>query len=129
MTKNSFSPYLASLLIALPLASSAFAPAEQAPKNKKPSTEQDGLVLHMMVRRIPLDIVVTDKQGNPVKNLRKEDFTVTEDKKEQRILSFEYVNSAQAFTPPKLPPLPPNTFVNLPPSLSADPSTSSTTTW
>ena len=114
MTKNSFSPYLASLLIALPLASSAFAPAEQAPKNKKPSTEQDGLVLHMMVRRIPLDIVVTDKQGNPVKNLRKEDFTVTEDKKEQRILSFEYVDSAQAFIPPKLPPLPPNTFVDLP---------------
>jgi VWFA-related protein len=114
MNTQAFRLYLASLFVALPLSTIAFAAAEPAPKDKKPAPEQDGMVLHLEVRRIPIDIVVTDKQGSPVKNLRKEDFTVKEDKAPQRVLSFEYVDSAQTFTPPKLPPLPPNTFVDLP---------------
>ena len=49
-----------------------------------------------------------------VKGLRKDDFTVKEDKKEQHIVSFEYFGSAQTFAPPKLPLMPANTFINLP---------------
>ena len=110
----------ASLLLALPLCFAAipFASAEPGTKapqaSHKSSDDDQGMVLHMEVRRVPIDIVVTDKQGNPVKGLTKDDFTVTEDKKPQNILSFEYVDSAETFTPPKLPPLPANTFVNLP---------------
>jgi len=109
---------LESLLLALPLALTALsiASAEPASKSsdKKSSSEPDGMVLHMEVRRVPIDIVVTDKQGNPVKGLSKDDFVVKEDKKDQSILSFEHVDSTETFTPPKLPPMPANTFINLP---------------
>src|ERR1700694_3699062 len=37
-----------------------------------------GPVFRLDVRRVPLDVVVTDKQGNPVRGLRKEDFVVKE---------------------------------------------------
>jgi VWFA-related protein len=74
-----------------------------------------GSVFRLDVRRVPVDIVVTDKQGNPVRGLKKSDFMVSEDKKEQKILSFDYVDgSASRFVPPKLPQLPANTYVNLP---------------
>jgi VWFA-related protein len=109
----------ASLFIALPLAFAAHSIASAAPVTKSPqsgnrSSQPQGMVLHMEVRRVPIDIVVTDQDGNPVKGLRKEDFTVKEDKKNQHILSFEYFDSAQSFIPPKLPPLPANTFIDLP---------------
>jgi VWFA-related protein len=116
MTTHAFRLYLASLLVALPLTAHSIASAEPAGKSsdKKSSSAPEGMVLRLEVRRVPIDIVVTDKQGNPVKGLRKEDFTVKEDKKNQHILSFEYIDSAQTFTPPKLPPMPGNTFINLP---------------
>jgi VWFA-related protein len=106
--------------MAFTLAVAAHSIASAEPGTKAPQTSHNsssapqGMVLHLEVRRVPIDIVVTDKQGNPVKGLRKEDFTVTEDKKPQKILSFEYFDSAQTFTPPKLPPMPANTFINLP---------------
>ena len=41
-------------------------------------------------RLVFLDVTVLDKEGNPVVNgLSKDDFTITEDKKPQRIFSFE----------------------------------------
>ena len=74
-----------------------------------------GYVFRLNVRRVPVDIVVTDKQGNPVRGLTKKDFVVKEDNKTQSILSFEYFDgSGLSFVSPKLPPLPANTFVNLP---------------
>lgn len=36
-----------------------------------------------------LDVTVLDKKGHPVDNLTKDDFAITEDKKPQRIFSFE----------------------------------------
>ena len=43
-----------------------------------------GPVFRLDVRRVPLDVVVTDKQGNPVRGLRKEDFVVKEDERRRR---------------------------------------------
>jgi VWFA-related protein len=111
---------LASLLVAFSLAVAARSIASAEPGTRppqsgnRPSSAPEGMVLHLEVRRVPIDIVVTDKQGNPVKGLHKEDFSIKEDKKDQHILSFEYFDSAQTFTPPKLPPMPANTFINLP---------------
>lgn len=88
-------------------------PAQPAKKGAA-ATPQD-MVLRLEVRRVPLDIVVTDKNGNPVRGLKKDDFIVKEDKKTQRALTFEYLSGASStFIPPKLAPLPANTFVNLP---------------
>lgn len=40
-------------------------------------------------RLVVLDVVVTDKQGNPVRNLSKDDFTILEEDKPQTIATFE----------------------------------------
>ncbi len=63
-----------------------------------------------------MDVVVTDSKGQPVSGLTKADFSVSEDGKPQQVLSFDAngFSSAMDYTPPKLPPEPPNTFVNLP---------------
>jgi VWFA-related protein len=100
-------PFLAFsvLLFALPLTSASDAQ----------SSAPQGTVLRLEVRRVPLDIVVTDKKGNPVRGLKKDDFIIKEDKKTQKALSFDYLDGAStAFVPPKLAPLPADTFVNLP---------------
>jgi len=84
---------LASLLLALPLALTTLsASAEPAttrpPQGNRSSSQPEGMVLHMEVRRVPVDIVVTDKQGNPVKGLTKDDFIVIEDKRPQTCLLY-----------------------------------------
>jgi VWFA-related protein len=68
------------------------------------------------VRRVVLDVVVTDPKGAPVPGLTKQDFAVAEDGKPQEILSFD-ANGFSAdmdYVPTKLPPQPPNTFINMP---------------
>jgi VWFA-related protein len=84
----------------------------QSPQSSQPSGEY---VFRSTVRRVPIDIVVQDKDGNPVHGLKQNDFVVQEDGKDQRVLSFDVSDvTASAFVPPKLPPLPPNTYVDLP---------------
>ncbi|MFP5236080.1 MAG: VWA domain-containing protein [Acidobacteriota bacterium] len=69
----------------------------------------------LQVRRVPVDVVVTDKNGRPVKGLKKSDFIVREDNKQQKVMTFDAVTgSVNAYVPPKLPPLPVNTFVDIP---------------
>ena len=85
-------------------------------KSSSGSTQSDGsYVFRSTVRRVPVDVVVQDKDGRPVLGLKQSDFIVQEDGKDQRILSFDVAGGpATAFVPPKLPPMPPNTFVDLP---------------
>src|ERR1700710_67713 len=45
--------------------------------------------LTVNARLVVLDVVVTDKAGNPVEGLKREDFAVFEDGVQQRIASFE----------------------------------------
>ena len=72
-------------------------------------------VLELNVRRVPVDVVVEDRQGNPVRGLTAQDFIVKEDGVEQHITSFDVMNGSKpSYVPPKLPKLPPDTFVNLP---------------
>jgi VWFA-related protein len=42
-----------------------------------------------------VDVIVTDKQGNPVHDLRQEDFEVTEDGKPQTIQTFKLINVSE----------------------------------
>ena len=65
------------------------------------------------VRLVLLDVVVTNGKGEPVPDLRREDFQVLEAGKPQKLLSFEEHKGA-ASTPVKLPPMPLGVFTNYP---------------
>jgi VWFA-related protein len=80
-------------------------------RNSKP-----GLVFKSTVRRVIVDVVVSDSLGRPVSGLTAGDFGISEDGKAQTIRSFD----VHDFDPlsdslPQLPSeLPANTFVNVP---------------
>jgi VWFA-related protein len=80
------------LPIALLLAAAA-APALHAQKLQTapppPAAGASMPVFRSRTRIVILDVVVTDKKGNPVTSLKQSDFSVIEDKKPQTILSFE----------------------------------------
>lgn len=67
------------------------------------------------VRRVVLDVVVKDSHGNAVHGLKKRDLSVFENNKQQDIRTFEAYdfNASQPFVAPKLPPMPPDTYVNV----------------
>jgi VWFA-related protein len=90
------------------------APAAPAGQTGSPATSTT--VFKANVRRVVVDVVVTDSKGQPVPGLTKADFSVAEDGKPQQILSFDAngFNSAMDYLPPNLPAEPANTFVNLP---------------
>jgi VWFA-related protein len=46
------------------------------------------------VRRVPVDVIVTDGKGNPVSDLKKEDFVIREERKTQEITSFNLERAA-----------------------------------
>ncbi len=99
------------ILLALTLTLSAHS---QTAKHSDTSTPS----IQVVTREVVLDVTVTDDQGNPVHNLKQEDFTVKEDNKPQPVRGFhEY--SAETVPPPH--PLPPNIYTNLqpPPASSA----------
>ena len=77
--------------------------------NKQPYT------IPVTVRRVVLDVVVTDSHGNPVQGLKKKDFSVLEEKKSQEIRSFEEFDfrAPSNFVAPKIPPMPPDTYMNV----------------
>jgi len=68
------------------------------------------------VRRVVVDVVVTDRNHNPVHGLKRRDFTVYEDSREQDVRSFEAfdLDHDRAFVPPRVPALPPDTFMDVP---------------
>jgi VWFA-related protein len=77
--------------------------------------EKEQPVFRLQVRRVPVDVVVLDKSGNPVRGLTKDDFVVKEDDKAEQVLSFDtFDGSKPEFVPPSVPSLPANTFLNVP---------------
>ena len=77
-----------------------------------------GFRLKTSVYRVIVNVTVTDKHGDPVHGLTKSDFVVKEDGVPQKVLFFRAHNfdKGMSYTPPKVPALPANTFVNLPSS-------------
>jgi VWFA-related protein len=88
--------------------------SQTTPTSSTAGVEQEP-ILRMEVRRVPIDIVVLDKQGNFVKGLTAADFQIKEGGEPQVIKSFDITDgSTTSYNPPKLPTLPANTFVNIP---------------
>jgi len=88
--------------------------SDRRPKLKQRSNSET-LIFKKMVRRVLVDVVVEDAHGRHVPGLTAKDFSIFEDKKQQTILSFDVHNFEPSISlPPNSPPLPPNTFMNVP---------------
>lgn len=74
------------------------------------------LVIKSVVNRVVLDVVVTGADGKPVHGLTQKDFSVAEDGRAQEILSFDVHDLEAGSDFAKLPPMPANTYVNVPPA-------------
>jgi VWFA-related protein len=70
-------------------------------------------------RIVVVDVVVTNKEGQSVPGLRKDDFHISEDGGPQIVTSFEEHKGA-APNEVKVPPMPPNLFTNFPTARGAD---------
>jgi VWFA-related protein len=91
-------------------------PQTQSPASAPEQASGPILTFHETVRRVLLDVMVRDKTGNPVQGLTANDFSITEDKAPQQILSFDVYNfDKQSISRgANAPPLPSNVFVNVP---------------
>ena len=82
---------------------------EQTPAQPKAAAPQDPPaaaagqpVFRAGINFVRVDVIVTDKQGNPVSDLKQEDFDVLEDNKPQKVETFRLVKidmTSPAYTP------------------------------
>jgi VWFA-related protein len=85
-----------------------------APPGYTQDSREVPYTIPVTVRRVVLDVVVTDSAHDSVHHLRREDFNIFEDNQEQQIRTFEEMDSDRTLSQitPHLPPLPPDTWVN-----------------
>jgi VWFA-related protein len=80
---------LSLLPIAISILLFAALPIRAQSQQSTPATTQSQSVIRSNSRLVMLDVVVTDKAGNPVPGLSKDDFKVLEDGQQQQIANFE----------------------------------------
>jgi len=68
-------------------------------------------VFRASTRLVQVSVVVHDRRGEPVADLKKEDFAISERGKPQQIAFFSMESAAAPATPPR--PLPPHIFTNV----------------
>jgi VWFA-related protein len=92
--RAALAPVLLLILVAGPMLLSA----QQAP------AEIPGITIRANTRLVVVDVVVTDKKGQPVSGLKAEDFTVEENGKKQKISVFVPPGAANEVKPQSPPP-------------------------
>src|ERR1019366_7599838 len=90
----------------------------------RPQQSNGASVLRLATRVVNINVVVTDRQGNPVKGLTKDDFTVLDAGQAQKISFFTAVNNEQPYATAVAPGVPPgpDTYTNTLVNSGADPS-------
>ncbi|HVG29970.1 MAG TPA: VWA domain-containing protein [Pyrinomonadaceae bacterium] len=91
-----------SRLLALALVAQSFAqqPAPRpSPPAQPPAEAGDEEIVRITTNLVQLDVVVTDKGGRQVTDLKAEDFDILEDGKPQKIMNFSYVSAVTAPSP------------------------------
>lgn len=87
---------------------------QQSTPSKTPPSNQDTApqapVVRITTRLVQVNVVVQDGKGQPIGDLKREDFTVLDDGIAQAISTFSMESSAAVHDAP--PALPPNTFSN-----------------
>src|SRR4249920_2290264 len=70
---------------------------QQAPQ---PAAPGSGVTFSSNTNLVVVDITVKDKSGKAIEGLKKEDFTVLEDGKPQKVAVFEYQHLSMELQPP-----------------------------
>lgn len=81
---------MALLMLAAAAAQEKPAPASQPPAGQPPPPEQQP-VFRAGINTVRVDVIVTDRQGNPVTDLKLEDFDIEEDGKPQKAETFRLI--------------------------------------
>jgi VWFA-related protein len=89
----------AAALLAFSLLSSTFAQNPSPPAEKQDKKGQEDVV-SITSNLVQIDVVVTDKDGKQVNDLRPEEFEISEDGKRQQITNFSYVSAGGPQTAP-----------------------------
>ncbi len=97
------------------MAMSAQTPSASPQENAKTDGQSPTAVFKINGKAVLLDVVVTDKNGNPVTGLKPEAFSVLEKGTPQTISYFEEHKAAEETKPVELPTLPMNVFTNFTP--------------
>jgi VWFA-related protein len=102
-----------SIVLALLISAVASPQASQSetPQTKEP-VYQSPTVLRATTRLVVLDVVALDEKGQPIPDLKADDFTVLEDGKPQKISDFSFHHPVAASAPASQPP--PNVISNTP---------------
>jgi VWFA-related protein len=100
------------MLAAMPLAAQNQSPS---PENATADNQTSVATFKISGKAVLLDVVVTDKSGNPVTGLKPEAFSVLEKGKAQTISYFEEHKADEEMKPVELPLLPMNVFTNFTP--------------
>jgi VWFA-related protein len=98
-----------------PQPTSAVAPAAATATYSQPTPT----TIRTGAKLVVVDITVSDKNGTPLHNLKKEDFTVLENGNPQSVNTFEEhvaLSASDAVKFPPLPPMPPGVFTNITPA-------------
>src|SRR5882762_4964678 len=66
--------------------------AAQTPAQQPQPAKQDLYKFRVESELVLVNVVARDKQGKPVTDLKREDFTLLEDGKPQRVSSFDFEN-------------------------------------
>lgn len=100
-----FACTFALISLSMPLVSQTGAPDANTPIS----------TLRINSRAVLVDVIVSDRKGNPVTGLKRDAFTVTEQGKPQGIAYFEEHTQAPASAPMEIPKFPPDVFSNFSP--------------
>jgi VWFA-related protein len=85
--------------------------APSPPSPSPPPAGEERPTFPAQVEQVTVDVVVTDKKGNPIQGLTKDDFTVREDGTPQTITTFEAIELPS--TPPPVAPPRPRVSTNI----------------
>lgn len=103
--------------VGIAISTAIFAAALMGQSNSS-APDSSHSTLQVNSRAVLVDVVVTDRSGNPVKGLKQEDFKVLEQGSPQQIGYFEEHSTdllARRSEEKAFPPMPPNVFTNFSP--------------
>ena len=92
-------------LLVLALLAPVRAQQQPAPSQQPVAPAADEDVVRITTNLVQLDLVVTDRNGRQVTDLRPSDFEILEDGRPQQITHFNYVNAAPAEAATVAPPV------------------------